>query len=332
MLSSALPLILDTGSAGMTLYAPDIFPSSMVSSNGFVFQAGSTTLQFNGITVTNVQAIKSFAQTTQVGNIGFANVTFGANGELTTASMPIFFYFRILNNGTGLPLSTLPPQRGIFGISSAANTITVANSVTPTSLSVCSLQSSTTCHLVSPLRYLSYGSGINAGFMLRPATLQSSCDMTTWNGCTQADIFTVGVTSTSEIGFASESLACPGNQPSGSSSGISVCQPAISSTVSVTGTNYSFSTPVLFDTGNPIDVLNIPTASSSNFPSTVAAGTGISITTPSGFTYTYTAGPTGTSSATNVNQNTNPPSIIGIDFFTSHSFFVDFTSNTVGFR
>jgi hypothetical protein len=156
--------------------------------------------------------------------------------------------------------------------------------------------------------------------------------MTTWNGCTQADIFTVGVTSTSEIGFASESLACPGNQPSGSSSGISVCQPAIASTVSVTGTNYSFSTPVLFDTGNPIDVLNIPAASSSNFPSTVAAGTGISITTPSGFTYTYTAGPTGTSSATNVNQNTNPPSIIGIDFFTSHSFFVDFTSNTVGFR
>ena len=33
----SMPLIFDTGSAGVTLYAPSIFPSSMVTAAGFVF-------------------------------------------------------------------------------------------------------------------------------------------------------------------------------------------------------------------------------------------------------------------------------------------------------
>jgi hypothetical protein len=46
----SLPLAFDTGSAGLTLYAPNIFPSNMVTPNGgFVFPAGQTSLTYLGV-------------------------------------------------------------------------------------------------------------------------------------------------------------------------------------------------------------------------------------------------------------------------------------------
>jgi hypothetical protein len=64
----SMPLIFDTGSAGITLYAPAIFPSSMVSSSGFTFPAGETSISYGGITVTNQQGTRAYG---------------GANGYLT---------------------------------------------------------------------------------------------------------------------------------------------------------------------------------------------------------------------------------------------------------
>ena len=49
----SMPLIFDPGSAGGTLYAPGIFPSSLVTAAGFVFPSGQTSITYNGITVTN---------------------------------------------------------------------------------------------------------------------------------------------------------------------------------------------------------------------------------------------------------------------------------------
>jgi hypothetical protein len=83
-----MPLIFDTGSAGVTLYAPSIFPSSMVTSAGFVFPSGQTSITYNGITVTNQQGTRTYGSTdlrAQNGNIGYAQLTFGdAQGQLTT--------------------------------------------------------------------------------------------------------------------------------------------------------------------------------------------------------------------------------------------------------
>ena len=58
-----MPLIFDTGSAGVTLYAPSIFPSSMVTSAGFVFPSGQTSITYNGITVTNQQGTRTYGST-----------------------------------------------------------------------------------------------------------------------------------------------------------------------------------------------------------------------------------------------------------------------------
>ncbi len=344
-LPSALPLILDTGSAGMTVYAQALFPASMVSSDGFVFPQGATTLQYNGITVTNVQASKSFDGTTQYGNLGFANVTFGANGELTTASMPIFIYYKIMDTSgvaSGKPptlVTQLPTQQGIFGINTAANLMVVAGSATPTALSICTPQSTTSCHMVSPLRYLSYGADIHAGFMLSPATLQPSCDVSSWAGCTQAHIFTVGLTSASESGFTTETLQCPGNQPKDTSgAGISPCQPFLPNiTFSDTTLNQNFKTGVVFDTGTAHNVINSPSSASYN-PAMftggnwIASGEALSITTSTGVDYAYATGAPRTTTATQLRQGASSPSIVGIDFFTTRAFFIDFATNTEGFK
>ncbi len=55
-------------------------PASMVSATGFVFPAGQTSLTYNGITVTNQQATRLYGSDnlhTQMGNLGFAPLTFG---------------------------------------------------------------------------------------------------------------------------------------------------------------------------------------------------------------------------------------------------------------
>lgn len=91
-----LPLDFDTGSAGVTLNALSLFPASMVSSTGFVFPSGQTSMTYQGITVTTQQSIRAYGsgQTARDlnGNLGFATLTFGdSQGTLTTASMPILF-------------------------------------------------------------------------------------------------------------------------------------------------------------------------------------------------------------------------------------------------
>ena len=100
-----MPVGFDTGSAGLTLYAPDIFPASMLNSTGFVFPAGQDTLSYNGITVTSLQGERKYgglSGRTETGNLGFATITFrDSAATLTTASMPVLFYFSITDNTRG---------------------------------------------------------------------------------------------------------------------------------------------------------------------------------------------------------------------------------------
>lgn len=58
--------ILDTGSAGVVLNALSIFPSSIVTSNGFNFPPGQNSITYNGITVTNVGMSKAMEVKAQI--------------------------------------------------------------------------------------------------------------------------------------------------------------------------------------------------------------------------------------------------------------------------
>jgi hypothetical protein len=334
-----MPLVFDTGSAGVTLYAPSIFPSSMVSASGFVFAAGQTSITYNGITVTNQQATRSYGSTStrvQNGNIGYATLTFGdANGKLITSTLPILFYYSITDGATGKALAAGGPGQGVFGVASTVGTIVVPGSTAPAGgFPACANDTNTTCYVASPLKYLQYASGVNAGFVLAPATIQS-CDITTAGSCSPEPILTVGVTAQSESGFSTTSVPCPPNGYTGPASvaGYPVCQKIIgNTTVMVAGSVVGTLTGgAVFDTGTPNMQIALPTSSSGTFPTSIPVGSTVTFSTPSGFTYSYsTAGTEPFTTVVNVGYTGS--SIVGIGYFTTNSFFIDYTSGATGWK
>jgi hypothetical protein len=334
----SIPLAFDTGSAGITLYAPDIFPSSMVSSSGFTFAPGQTSISFNGITVTNQAGTRKYGSATtgktQTGNVGFAQVTFGdSEGEVVTGVMPVFLYYLITENSTGQSVAP-PPQRGWFGVDDAPNLITVAGSTVPvTGYPACAAETSGSCYVVSILKYLSYAAGVNAGFMVSPSPLQS-CDITMMGSCTPSRTLTIGLNDSIKAGFSTVGMNCPPINYPGPDiiNGYTVCQAGIpNSTVTVSGSAGGvLAGTVLFDSGTPAMVLNVPVGAM--FPVSVSAGSSVLVGTPSGFTYSYTAGAGSEATATTVQQNSAAQSIVGVGYFTTNSLFVDFTAGTEGWK
>jgi len=333
----SMPLIFDTGSAGVTLYAPSIFPTGMVNAAGFVFPAGQTSISYNGITVTDQQGTRTYGSNvlhTQTGNIGYAPLTFGdAQGNITTEVMPVFLYYSAQNLATGAPIEPVPGNQGIFGVASTFGTIVVPGSAEPAiGYPACALETSGTCLVASAFKFLQYGAGVNAGFMLTPAPIQT-CDITTAGSCRPAPMLTVGLTPALESGFSTLSLVCPpaGYLGPATINGYPPCQKTVEDvTLAVSGPQVgSITGGVVFDTGT--SVMQIAPAPGASFPASVAAGSTVMVTTPSGFTYTYTSGTTGPLSTSVITDATNL-SIVGIGYFTTNSYFVDFSSSITGWK
>jgi hypothetical protein len=334
----SMSLAFDTGSAGITLYAPDIFPSNMVSSGGFTFAPGQISISYQGITVTNQSGTRKFGSATtgrtQTGNIGYAQVTFGdSGGEFVTAVMPVFLYYLVTENSTGQSVP-VPHQRGWFGVNDAPNLITIAGSTQPAAgYPACTSQTNGSCYVVSVLKYLSYAAGVNAGFMVSPSPLQS-CDIATLGSCAPSPTLTIGLNDSVETGFSEVKLNCPPSNYPGPDNidGYAVCQMGIpDTTLTVSGAASGvLAGTVLFDSGTPSMVLNVPTGSA--FPASVPPGSSVMVATPSGFTFSYTGGSGSEVTNTIVQLGSTAESIVGIGYFTTNSFFVDFTSGTEGWK
>jgi hypothetical protein len=153
-------------------------------------------------------------------------------------------------------------------------------------------------------------------------------------GCSPEPILTIGLNTALESGFSTLSLPCPPNGYVGPANiaGYPVCQKTTDDvTITVSGSvSGSITGGAVFDTGTADMQIAVPTLGSS-FPADVPSGSQVSFTTPSGFTYGYTS--TGSDPLdTVVNSGFSGSSIIGIGFFTAHSFFMDFSSSTTGWE
>jgi hypothetical protein len=307
----------------------------MVTSSGFVFPAGQTSITYNGITVTNVQGTRGYGtlnQTVEYGNLGFATLTFGDTaGHVTTQTMPVFLFYSI-DYTTGNGYKT-PVWQGWFGVASTDGEIDVAGSVAPTGgYSACTEQSTTSCYFVSAMKYIDYGNQVNAGFMLSPTPDFPTCDITTPGSCAPQGVLTVGLNAAIESGFSTSPLTCPPNGYVGPAdiAGYPVCQKTINDvTISTSGASTgTYTSGAIFDTGTAYVYLSTP--ASSSFPAFVDPGSTVSLTMPSGFNYSYTAG-TGTAN-TVVDAGGDGNSIIGVQYFTTNYFLLDFTSSLVGWK
>jgi hypothetical protein len=328
-----LPLALDTGSAGLTLNALAVFPGSIVGASGFQFESGQTTLSYNGITVTDQQGSRAYGGATghtQVGNIGYAQVSFGdASGSLTSATMPVLFYYKVVSTADNQPV-TESGQDGWFGINDAPNLVTVSGAAA--SLPACSLGVNGSCWVVSVLKFLEYGAGVDGGFIIDPVALQT-CDPATAGSCTAQPALTVGITPALKSGFSVAQLPCPPPTYTGpvTIAGFGVCQERVPNTsvASAAAPGGSYVTTAIFDTGTPYSVLNVPTGTA--FPTAIPSGDSIQVTTPSGFVYTQTAATGVSAIIVNSGASTNA-AVIGLGYFTTNSLLVDFATETQGWK
>ena len=200
--------VLDTGSAGVDLDAFDVFPSSMVTASGFVFPAGQTSMTYNGITVTNVTAYRGYGgqtanPTRDVGNLGFAQVTIGGGSQVTTAIIPILFVFQQVVNGAS---QTPNNFTNLIGVNPGMEGLTVTGSPAASTLAPCTPNSTATCGVVSPFRFLTYQNGAREGYELTQVTLHE-CTISTAGSCTLENALVLGLNTAVSSAFKTTSLS-----------------------------------------------------------------------------------------------------------------------------
>ena len=188
------------------------------------------------------------------------------------------------------------------------------------------------CWVVSILKFLNYGPGVDGGFIIDPVALQT-CTITTAGSCTPQAALTVGITPALTAGFSLAQLPCPPPTYTGpvTIAGFSVCQERVPSTTvaSAAAPGGSYVTTAIFDTGTPDSVLNVPSGIA--FPAVIPPGDSIEVTTPSGFVYSQISS-TGVATI-NVNSNASTSgAVIGLAYFTTNSLLVDFTTGTQGWK
>ena len=361
----SMALIFDSGSAGITLDAHAIFPPDMFDASGNLIFSADQPFTYNGVMVTNQRATKGFGGTNgfvESGYLGYAQVTFGdAAGQLTTDVMPVFLYDHSTPQNPTQP-SGIGLALGIFGVDPLADELMVSAMLTQGP--ECTQQTAVPCYAGSILKYLGYGGSVHAGFMLSPSPLQPTCtvglitsasqpEAAQPQSCVPEPMLTIGLTGSSEGDFSASALTCPpmtDEMPKylgpNQIQDYAVCEKSIpNSTITLTGLEQSnCATPfvfppsrVLFDTGTQDMQLYPPSNSdmpNCTLPSSLPMGTGVMVSlpsSPSGFTYAYkvmnSATHTVVASTTNNEQNH-----VGVGYFETNSFFIDYTSNMEGWK
>lgn len=320
---------VDTGSAGTVLRAAAIFPTSMVSANGFVFPANQTSMTYDGITVTNVVASRRYGTqsntvTEVTGNLGFAQVTLGTGSRATTGVVPMLLAYRTTINGN----LSVTPLSNLIGINPSLSPIAVAGTPNNTTPTPCTPRSTGTCGLASPLRYVGYADGVDKGYALGPIPF-AACDITVAGACPSTAALTLGVTAGDLAAFSTIPLASCTSVALTGSAVEPVCSQVIR-WITVASGGASFTGPMIFDSGFPYTRLTVPIGMS--FPDALSAGSVVSITTGAGFTYRYDTG--GGFARTEIVRSSDADdySNSGIVFFERNTLLVDYSRAVQGWR
>jgi hypothetical protein len=300
--STDYDLVFDTGSGGMVIDANGVVPASMITNTGFSFSGDSTIV--DGIIITNQTSAIAYGDDSSsrnvvYGNLAYADVTVGDdNGNVVVKRLPFFLYYKAVDTQDNL----LPAhQFDVLGVSSESD-ITFPNNVS----------------ITSPLSYYDPGSGLTKGFKIAVLGTSNFSKEGTY-----APAVTLGLTAADlgTSGFIMNPLAYIGGEG---------FIPVFPGTITVATVNVL--TEMLFDTGtSPYTYIEDDYGPSTL--SSIKPNVRISIATSSGFGYSYT-----TAKTDNLTLIENPQysgsgvSIIGLDFFTSNEYLLDFTNHQVGLK
>ncbi len=316
--SVRIPMIFDTGSAGVVLNALSIFPDTLVDQNGFKFKPGQETIIYNGITVKKIVAEKVYGASTntvtrKIGNLGYAKMSVGdASGSVQALTMPILFYFQTQVNGIISQTAT----GSVFGVNANYNNVVGAQ------------DSSFKISLVSPLKYLIF-KGITAGYTIDPVELHG-CEIIASGNCQPQQALTIGITQRYASSYQMTNLAISNQQAQSDLPTDFPAYPkyplynAYISGASVGNSYRKRLANILLDTGTPGVNLNVSSDSiqAEKFPLII-------LTLPSGGTYTYNYKTSNFPTAFNRN---NTSSVYGVYFFTAFGFLEDYRNGLRGVK
>jgi hypothetical protein len=324
--------ILDTGSSGALLNATQIFPSAMFDSHGdFIFADGKDKLTWKGITVTKVRGHKDYGHGSrshsESGYLGYAQITMGAHGELTSASVPILFVTSTSGDDS-LDSPSADLGVNIVGINSELETVKLDGVAKPEKddpVHECNDIPTSQCALLNPLRSMYYKDGVSPGFALGPFTLEN-CDISN-DACTVNSSFKVGLDDTLRTSYSAYELGCKEGRAADSTS-IKNCSMEISGvTVTVNGTRYIGN--LVVDSGQP----NVRVTALNATAPAIATGATVDFAFPTGFSYSFIVADKGAYS-TYANSSAQPGaySNAGIAFFFDHSMTIDFGRGQEGWK
>lgn len=292
-------LVFDTGSTGLTIDANGIIPASMITTNGFVIPGDSVVV--NGITITSQQAVISYGSVnsniSEYGNLAYTTVTIGdGNGNITTPRIPIFLYYKIVDNN-GKQLSAHAAD--VFGVGPGV--------------------SSTSRKIGSPLSYFKLDNNVASGFRLAKLNIANFGNSATYT----PNLLTIGLTPNdlNASGFTMHPLTY--NAISGYSSNIAAA---------VTYNGQNVAATMLFDTGTPSTHIIENSAAASN-PASLPANTTVTMATGQGFNYQYTtASNYNYTTVQNPSYSHDGRTIFSINFFIDNEFLLDYTNHRIGLK
>lgn len=307
--SVSLKTVFDSGSEGLLLSGTSVFTSAYIADTGIVINSPDSAI-INGITVTSVKLQTTYgsppATRTFYGNIAYAQLTLGDQaGTVKTERMPFIIVYKGVDNQTQASVPLDASSDGVAGVYSSGFDPSVTYVTTRAGIK-------------SPFNYFNYTGGLFAGFMLTPLSKIGWSGAGSNQGFPATPLLTIGLSSTTESGFALQSQRLDiGN----------TFDPDILGTVTYNGSTVP-GTNILLDTGTPVG-FTIYNASVGN-TTILAAGLPVQLSTQEGFTWGYS-----TDSQlfqTTVTYTGQQRSIFGIDFFLTNFFLLDYTEHYIGLK
>ncbi|WP_374373184.1 hypothetical protein [Dongia sp.] len=285
------PLLFDTGSVGVTIDCDVVLPAKLCSTEGI---AVSRETEVNGITVTTRKIVARYGTYDEYGHLAFATLEFGSplRPVKTDRPMPFLIRYKKVRRDTGEIVGGPLWPKGIFGISPVG--------------------SQADGHLKSVFDFLTFGAGVDRGYVVAPIGTQWRACTNEAADCPEVTSFEVGILDRVRSGFAARPMrASPSDH----------FWPLIDTclTIDVDGTPNCL--PTLFDTGNSTIVVG------GDDRPPAAIGTLLTVDIPSVATWRITA-----NYDPEIEFNaTSDVHVIGIRYFEKNSLLIDLERDEVGF-
>jgi hypothetical protein len=179
------PIMIATGSAGMTTECETVLPRQLCSVNGIKIDKETT---IDNIRITTNRAVADYGTYSDYGNIAFANVTIGSpmNAVSIAQPIPILIRYKMARRLTGQVVGGPLWPKGIFGIALAT--------------------SEAQGQLTSPLLAVRTANGLDKGYIIGEVGDSWTTCVANKHSCPNVSALTVGLDSAHSDGFKKTKL------------------------------------------------------------------------------------------------------------------------------